>query len=100
VFKRSRWLLLKNPWNLNSDQKEHLSTLARWNTPIVRAYYLKESFQLVLPATGSGQRPSREMDAVGHAVAPGTIQEICASAAGPSGRDPALDQAARFQWRR
>jgi len=46
TFKRSRWLLLKNPWNLNTDQKERLSTLVRWNTPIVRAYYLKESFQL------------------------------------------------------
>ena len=46
VFKRSRWLLLKNPWNLNRDQKERLSTLVRWNTPIVRAYYLKEAFQL------------------------------------------------------
>lgn len=46
VFKRSRWLLLKNPWNLNPDQKNRLSTLVRWNTPIVRAYYLKESFQL------------------------------------------------------
>ncbi|HEY3618105.1 MAG TPA: ISL3 family transposase, partial [Candidatus Sulfotelmatobacter sp.] len=46
TFKRSRWLLLKNPWNLTTDQKERLSTLVRWNTPIVRAYYLKESFQL------------------------------------------------------
>ena len=46
VFKRSRWLLLKNPWNLSPDQKNRLSTLVRWNTPIVRAYYLKESFQL------------------------------------------------------
>ena len=45
-FKRSRWLLLKNPWNLTSDQQERLSTLVRWNTPIVRAYYLKEVFQL------------------------------------------------------
>lgn len=45
-FKRSRWLLLKNPWNLSPDQKERLSTLVRWNTPIVRAYYLKEAFQL------------------------------------------------------
>ena len=45
-FKSSRWLLLKNPWNLTTDQKERLSTLVRWNTPIVRAYYLKESFQL------------------------------------------------------
>jgi len=46
TFKRSRWLLLKNPWNLSDDQKERLSTLVRWNTPIVRGYYLKEAFQL------------------------------------------------------
>ena len=39
VFKRSRWLLLKNPWNLTGDHKERLSTMVRWNTPIVRAYY-------------------------------------------------------------
>jgi transposase len=45
-FKGTRWLLLKNPWNLNSGQKERLSTLVRWNTPLVRAWYLKESFQL------------------------------------------------------
>src|SRR5260370_35364851 len=45
-FKRSRSLLLKNPWNLSDDQKERLSTLVQWNMPIVRAYYLKEAFQL------------------------------------------------------
>jgi len=44
--KGTRWLLLKNPWNLTSDQKERLSTLVRWNSPLVRAWYLKESFQL------------------------------------------------------
>ena len=54
-FKRSRWLLLKNPWNLTWDQKERLSMLVRWNTPIVRAYYLKESFQLFWEY----RRPSR-----------------------------------------
>jgi transposase len=43
-FKRSRWLLLKNPWNLSDDQKERLSTLVQWNMPIVRAYYLKPIF--------------------------------------------------------
>jgi transposase len=42
----TRWLLLKNPWNLTNDQKERLSTLVRWNSPLVRAWYLKESFQL------------------------------------------------------
>jgi transposase len=45
VFKRSRWSLLKDPWNLNAEQKGRLSTLVQWNTPIVRAYYLKEPFQ-------------------------------------------------------
>lgn len=45
-FKGTRWLLLKNPWNLSSGQKDRLSTLVRWNSPLVRAWYLKESFQL------------------------------------------------------
>ena len=44
--KGTRWLLLKNPWNLNNEQKERLSTLIRWNSPLVRAWYLKEAFQL------------------------------------------------------
>lgn len=46
TFKGTRWLLLKNPWNLNRGQKDRLSTLVRWNSPLVRAWYLKESFQL------------------------------------------------------
>ena len=45
-FKGTRWLLLKNPWNLNNNQNERLSTLVRWNSPLVRAWSLKESFQL------------------------------------------------------
>jgi transposase len=45
-FQGTRWLLLKNPWNLKDSQKERLSTLVRWNTPLVRAWYLKEAFQL------------------------------------------------------
>jgi transposase len=46
TFKGTRWLLLKNPWNLTDQQKERLSTLVRWNSPLVRAWYLKEAFQL------------------------------------------------------
>jgi transposase len=38
-FKGTRWLLLKNPWNLTGNQKDRLSTLVRWNTPLVRAWY-------------------------------------------------------------
>ena len=45
-FKSTRWLLLKNPCNLTTDQQERLSTLVRLNLPIVRAWYLKEAFQL------------------------------------------------------
>jgi transposase len=45
-LKGTRWLLLKNPWNLKDNQKERLSTLVQWNTPLVRAWYLKEAFQL------------------------------------------------------
>lgn len=46
AIKKTRFLLLKNPWNLKPAEKNRLSLLVRWNMPIVRAYYLKESFQM------------------------------------------------------
>lgn len=45
AFKATRWLWLKNPWNLTPVQRRRLSALCRTNQPIVRAYYLKEAFQ-------------------------------------------------------
>lgn len=45
AFKRTRWLWLKNPWNLRTEEKRRLSALCRKNSPIVRAYLLKEAFQ-------------------------------------------------------
>ncbi len=45
AFKKTRWLWLKNPWNLARPEKARLSDLCRRNAPIVRAYYLKEAFQ-------------------------------------------------------
>jgi len=45
AFKRTRWLWLKNPWNLLREERRRLSALCRRNQPIVRAYYLKEAFQ-------------------------------------------------------
>ena len=45
AFKKTRWLWLKNPWNLRDDESRRLSALCRRNLPIVRAYYLKEAFQ-------------------------------------------------------
>lgn len=46
AFKQTRWLWLKNPWNLLVQEKRRLSALCgRTNQPIVRGYYLKEAFQ-------------------------------------------------------
>lgn len=45
AFKKTRWLWLKNPWNLRAAERRRLSALCRINQPIVRAYYLKEAFQ-------------------------------------------------------
>jgi transposase len=43
ALKRSRWALLKNPWNLTQRQGEKLSEVARTNRRLYRAYLLKES---------------------------------------------------------
>jgi transposase len=45
AFKKTRWLWLKNPWNLKREEKRRLSALCQRNSPIVRGYYLKEAFQ-------------------------------------------------------
>ncbi len=44
VVKGTRWLLLKNPENLDQGRKEHerLTEALRLNEPLARAYYLKE----------------------------------------------------------
>jgi transposase len=45
AFKRTRFLWLKNPWNLELTQRRRLSALCRLNLPIVRADLLKDEFQ-------------------------------------------------------
>lgn len=40
---RSRFALLKNPWNLRLSESRKLSELQRTNAPLYRAYLLKES---------------------------------------------------------
>lgn len=40
---RTRYALLKNPWNLNSIENEKLSAVQRTNAPLYRAYLLKET---------------------------------------------------------
>jgi transposase len=43
--KGTRFLLLKNPWNLSPKRKQSLRELVRSHSPLSRAWYLKEDFQ-------------------------------------------------------
>ena len=45
LVKGTRFVLLKNPWNLTPKQKQQLNALVRSNSPLSRAWYLKEDFQ-------------------------------------------------------
>lgn len=42
---RTRYIWLKNPWNLTDKQKDRLHILEKMNLKIFRAYLLKESFR-------------------------------------------------------
>jgi transposase len=101
-FKGTRWLLLKNPWNLTGDQKERLSTLVRWNAPIIRAYYLKEAFQLFW----GYKQPKRAKEHLekwmrsAMSFSPRALQEIRAHAPVPPRWNPTLDPAPHLPWRR
>lgn len=47
ILKHSRWALLKNPENLTDKQSDKLSDLLQYNLKSVRAYLLKEEFQIL-----------------------------------------------------
>ena len=49
VLKGTRWLLLKNPENLNddNDKKERLQAALKINSPLAAAYYLKEDLRQI-----------------------------------------------------
>ena len=48
LLKRTRFLLLKNPWNLTNLEGEKLAQLPHTNKPIFRAYMLKEGLAGIL----------------------------------------------------
>ena len=48
AIKRSRFALLKNPWNLTRKEKSKLSEVQRTNAPLYRAYLLKETLAKTL----------------------------------------------------
>ena len=43
AIKRSRWALLKNPWDLTGNQRQKLSEIQVTNRPLYRGYLLKEA---------------------------------------------------------
>ena len=45
---RSRFALLKNPWNLRRSESEKLNNIQRTNAPLYRAYLLKETLAQAL----------------------------------------------------
>ena len=47
ILKHSRWPLLKKPENLTEHQSEKLADLLQYNLKTIRAYLLKEEFQLL-----------------------------------------------------
>lgn len=57
---RSRFALLKNPWNLSKSEKGKLSDLQRTNAQLYRAYLLKETLAKALDY----RQPKRAEDAL------------------------------------
>ena len=51
-IKGCRYALLKNPENLTSRQRTSLSTVAKLNKTLYRAYLLKEQFRLIFKLSG------------------------------------------------
>lgn len=47
ALKKTRWALLKNPWNLTDREEDKLADLQRLNRPLYRAYLLKESLAAI-----------------------------------------------------
>lgn len=50
LLKKSRFPLLKNPWNLTRKEKQKLAAIQLNNRSLYRAYLLKESFQSIYDA--------------------------------------------------
>lgn len=51
AIKKSKYSLLKNPWNLSSKEWDKLAAIQKHNAPLYRAYLLKESLAAVFEET-------------------------------------------------
>jgi len=59
TLKKSRFSLLKNPWNLTRKEKQKLAAIQSNNRPLYRAYLLKESFQQIYDTRTVGDADER-----------------------------------------
>ncbi|MCA1835613.1 MAG: ISL3 family transposase [Actinobacteria bacterium] len=76
ILKGTRWLLLKNPENLDPERDEHerLAEALRLNAPLATAYYLKEDLRQVWQQAGKRQARRVLRDWVARARASGIRQ--------------------------
>ena len=61
AVKKSRYALLKNPWDLSAKEWDKLAAIQKHNAPLYRAYLLKESLAAVFEET-SLDDAQRELD--------------------------------------
>lgn len=61
AIKKSRYALLKNPWDLSAKEWDKLAAIQKHNAPLYRAYLLKESLAAVFEET-SRDDAQRELD--------------------------------------
>jgi transposase len=73
VLKGTRWLLLKNPDNLNPDRKERerLQEALRLNQPLATAYYMKEELRLLWSLTDKDKAEAFLADWINRATVSG-----------------------------
>ena len=73
VLKGTRWLLLKNPDNLNPDRKEaeRLQEALRLNQPLAMAYYMKEELRLLWSKSDKDEAETFLADWLNRAMASG-----------------------------
>jgi len=61
AVKKTRWILLKAPENLDDAEAEKLALLGRVNRPLYRAYLLKEALRAIYD--GTARQAKRRLDA-------------------------------------
>ena len=77
VLKGTRWLLLKNPENLDEEhnEKDRLEAALALNKPLATAYYMKEDLRLVWKQEGRAQAETFLDDWIRHASVSGVGQK-------------------------